>query len=239
MLKKCLLALFLATGVLLAGCSALTAGSQPAVTGTPALTPTLTPALAPVLIPVPPTSTLPPNPTATPMQVPASCALTPVAVPTKAVYPGRNNLDESTGLHVTGEGVTIDPATYRLLVTGLVDHPLSLSLEALRCLPRVTAIPDLVCPGYFEDKAIWSGVPLKIILDMAGLQSGAKMVTLFGADKYHSQMDLQSALKEDNFLAYEWDFKPLPILHGFPLRAIFPGMQGAYWVKWLVEILVE
>ena len=148
-------------------------------------------------------------------------------------------LDESTGLHVTGAGLKIDAASYRLLVTGLVDRPLSLSLEALRCLPKVSSAPDLVCPGYFEDKAGWSGVALKTVLDLAGLQSGAKWIILVGADKYQSQMDLQLALKEGNFLAYEWDGQPLPILHGFPLRAVFPSSQGSYWVKWLVEIKVE
>jgi DMSO/TMAO reductase YedYZ molybdopterin-dependent catalytic subunit len=248
MLRKSLLAAILAVGVLLAGCMARSVsstpaagrnGQTPAVAGTPTMMPSPSETLPPVLIPVPPTATSPKSPTATSIDIPVSCALTPVVAPTPAAYPGRNMLDESTGLHVTGAGITIDAASYRLLVTGLVDRPLSLSLDALRCLPKVTAATDLVCPGYFEDKASWSGVALKTVLDLAGLQSGAKRIILVGADKYQSQMDIQLALKEGNFLAYEWYDQPLPILHGFPLRAIFPSMQGAYWVKWLVEIKVE
>ena len=239
MLKKRLLGALLAVAVLITGCALRPAGSPAAVTGMPAMTPSPTQTLPPVLIPVPPTSTPPRNPTATPFELPVSCASTPVVAPTPAVYPGRNMLDQSTGLHVTGAGVELDAASYRLLVTGLVDRPLSLSLDALRCLPKVSSNPDLVCPGYFEDKALWSGVPLKAVLDLAGLQSGAKTLILLAADKYQSRMDLQLALSEGNFLAYEWRDQPLPILHGFPLRAVFPSLPGSYWVKWLVEIRVE
>jgi sulfite oxidase len=46
-------------------------------------------------------------------------------------------------------------------------------------------------------------------------------------------------LNPENFLAYELEGKPLPVLHGFPLRAIFPTKDGNSWVKWLVEINVQ
>jgi DMSO/TMAO reductase YedYZ molybdopterin-dependent catalytic subunit len=49
---------------------------------------------------------------------------------------------------------------------------------------------------------------------------------------------LGDASNEENFLAYELSGKPLPILHGFPLRAVFPSMLGSHWVKWLVEIQI-
>jgi sulfite oxidase len=45
--------------------------------------------------------------------------------------------------------------------------------------------------------------------------------------------------KAANFLAYEMNGQPLPVLHGFPLRAVFPGVVGNKWVKWLLEIRVE
>jgi DMSO/TMAO reductase YedYZ molybdopterin-dependent catalytic subunit len=41
-----------------------------------------------------------------------------------------------------------------------------------------------------------------------------------------------------NFLAYEWEGKALPRLHGFPVRAIFPSLEGNQWVKWVVKIEV-
>ena len=94
-------------------------------------------------------------------------------------------------------------------------------------------------PGVFEDVGTWSGVPLKYILGLAGVQSTAKVIRLVAADKYESQIYLQDALKVGNFLAYEMKGQPLPVLHGFPLRAVFPGMTGNRWVKGLLEIRVE
>ncbi len=43
----------------------------------------------------------------------------------------------------------------------------------------------------------------------------------------------------ENFLAYEWMGRPLPVLHGFPLRAVIPCQDGFAWVKWLMEIVAE
>jgi DMSO/TMAO reductase YedYZ molybdopterin-dependent catalytic subunit len=140
---------------------------------------------------------------------------------------------------MTGRAQLIDLATYRLKVTGLVDHPLSLTYDDLRCLPNVTDRPELVCPGVFEDDATWSGVPLKYILELAGVQPGATKLILVSADGYQVQLTLEIANKEANFLAYEVNGKTLPVQHGFPLRAVIPSMWGSYWLKWLVEIQIS
>jgi DMSO/TMAO reductase YedYZ molybdopterin-dependent catalytic subunit len=50
---------------------------------------------------------------------------------------------------------------------------------------------------------------------------------------------LEEAQQLENFLAYELEGKPLPVLHGFPLRAVFPGLEGNKWAKWVVGIEVE
>ncbi len=169
-----------------------------------------------------------------------NCALKPVIAPTMpAKIPHINELDETTGLHMTGQVQVIDLASYRLQVSGKVDRPLSLTYEALRCMPKVTARPLLVCPGVFDDSATWSGVPIKDVLERAGVQAGAAKVALKSADGFEVSITLADALDPDNYLAYEWEGQPLPILHGFPLRAVFPGMAGGRWIKWLVELIVE
>jgi DMSO/TMAO reductase YedYZ molybdopterin-dependent catalytic subunit len=232
MLGKSLLVAILAVAVLMAGCN-----PAEAVLITPTASPseTVTPTLTPI------SATATPQATSTSMtsEIVSSCGLAPIVGPTPAPYPGVNALDRTTGLHVTGHAMTVDVASYRLKVSGLVDHPLSLSYDNLRCMPKVTTRLILICLGVFEDTATWSGVPLKYILDLAGVQSGAKVIRLVAADKYETQMYLQDALKGGNFLAYELEGQPLPVLHGFPLRAVFPGMVGNRWVKWLVEIKVE
>jgi DMSO/TMAO reductase YedYZ molybdopterin-dependent catalytic subunit len=166
----------------------------------------------------------------------------PVAItkPTPpAVIPGNLQLDESTGLHMTGTVKNIDLASYRLEIKGKVDHPMSLTLDQLRCLPKITAKTTLTCKGNFEDYPTFSGVPLKVILNLVGVQMGAKAVNLIGADGYASYLPLIDAFRPDNFLAYEWNGEALPIFHGFPLRAVIPSQFGAKWAKWLVEMTVE
>jgi DMSO/TMAO reductase YedYZ molybdopterin-dependent catalytic subunit len=153
---------------------------------------------------------------------------------------GYLDVDPATGLHITGDVTEIDITSYRLSVTGKVEREISLTYdEILELSPRVTASPDLVCPGYFVDKATWSGVPFKSVLDMAGLQPDAAWVRMKSADVYTIKVPLGVALSPDSFLAYELGGQTLPAEHGFPLRAVFPGEDGNRWVKWIVELVVE
>lgn len=180
--------------------------------------------------------------TATPplADLPAECNLTPVAEPSlPAKIPAYLQVDPDTGLHMTGTPTQVDLATYHFTLTGLVDHPLTFTYDQLRCLPKITASPSLTCEGYFVDVATWSGVALKPLLDLAGIQKGASGIKLLAADGYAITVPLKSALKEENFLAYELNGKTLPVLQGFPLRAVFPSLNGLYWAKWLVGIEVQ
>jgi DMSO/TMAO reductase YedYZ molybdopterin-dependent catalytic subunit len=182
-----------------------------------------------------------PAPTPTALLVgPASpCGLPPIVVPTPAADPGYTELDPSTGLHVTGQMQLLDPASYRLRVTGMVDRPLELTYDEIRCLPKVEASPDLVCPGFFLDRATWAGTPIADILALAQVQKGADTVWFFGADGYSKPLSLARVLDRANFLAYEWEGQPLPRLHGFPVRVVIPEGPGNEWTKWLVEIKVQ
>jgi DMSO/TMAO reductase YedYZ molybdopterin-dependent catalytic subunit len=103
-------------------------------------------------------------------------------------------------------------------------------------MPKIESRPTLVCPGFFTDVAAWAGVPLKFILEQAVVLLDATNVRLNSADGYSATITLKEALSEENYLAYEWEGEPLPILHGFPVRAVFPHLQGNTWVKWLISI---
>ena len=169
----------------------------------------------------------------------AGCDLSPVAVPTMpAVRPGYAQMDATTGLHVTGRPREIDLADYRIEVSGLVSEPLQLSYDDLRCMPRVSDSPLLVCPGFFEDRATWAGVSLAHILDLAGVAQEATAIRIVGADRFETRVTLDQIREFGGFLAYEWEGEPLPILHGFPVRAVFPTLEGNKWVKWIVKIEV-
>jgi len=170
----------------------------------------------------------------------SACNLPPITIPTMPdKIPGYAQLDKITGLHVTGTPPEIDFSSYRLSVTGLVENTISFTYEELRCLPKVTDNPLLACRGYFDDVANWSGVLISDILEMANPLQEAEKVTLVSADGYEVEISLGVAIDGKSFLAYEWEGQPLPILHGFPLRAVVPSREGLYWAKWLVELRVN
>jgi DMSO/TMAO reductase YedYZ molybdopterin-dependent catalytic subunit len=169
----------------------------------------------------------------------AACSLAPVVQPVMPdAIPGYTEVDPATGLHMTGTPVLIDVGAWRLEVTGKVDHPLSLTYDDLRCLPKLEVGAELICPGYFVDNATWVGVPIREILDLAGAKEGVSQIRLVAADGYWSRVELSAEVLQNGFLAYEFDGEALPVLHGFPVRAVFPGSDGNTWVKWLVGIEV-
>ncbi len=170
---------------------------------------------------------------------PTACVLPMVVVPTPpATVPGYAELDPTTGLHVTGGVEEIDLESYRLQVTGKVDQPLSLTYDELRCMPKLEVHCTLICPGFFQDEATWAGASLEHVLTRAGVHPDAEGLKLVSVDGYVTEVSMEAAREGDNFLAYEWEGEPLPIIHGFPVRAVFPALQGNKWAKWLVEIEV-
>jgi DMSO/TMAO reductase YedYZ molybdopterin-dependent catalytic subunit len=192
-----------------------------------------------VAAPLPPTAALTPTPRLTALPG-TPCGLLPIVVPTPlALTPAPAELDPSAGLHVTGKAQTIELETYRLEVTGKVKRSLSLTYDDLRCMPKIEMQTTIVCKGNFEDTAVWAGAPLRYILDLAGVQDGATDLQLTGIDGYAPIVGLDVAMSEKSFLAYELRGQPIPILHGFPVRAAFPGETGAYWVKWLIKLEVK
>jgi DMSO/TMAO reductase YedYZ molybdopterin-dependent catalytic subunit len=156
-----------------------------------------------------------------------------------AETPGYIELDPDTGLHMTGTAQQIDLESYRLEVSGKkVDHPLSLTYDDLRCLPKVEARATLTCPGFFSDEATWAGAPIREVLALAAVQEGAATLKMISADGFATSIPI-SEVYETGFLAYEWEGEPLPILHGFPVRIVLPGVTGGYWVKWLIALEVN
>ena len=149
-------------------------------------------------------------------------------------------LDEFEGLHITGTPIEIDSTTYRLAVTGKVEKPLALSLEEVKALMAVDRKLALDCPGFFTDIGTWTGVPVRALLEKAGVQAEAKMVIFTTVDEsYTTRFPLKEALSEDMLVAYRFNGKDFHRVHGFPLRLVAGGKEGSDWVKWLGKIIVE
>jgi len=157
----------------------------------------------------------------------------------------------------------IDPDKFTLEIKGKIDHPLKLSLKEIKKLRAVELIAVNQCSGnsrgFFEPRvaggqlgngamgnARWRGVPLKTVLDIAGVQQGAKQVTFNGMDgpamdttpDFVKALDIDHARDGEVMLAYRMNGDDLPLLNGFPLRLVVPGYYGTYWVKHLNEITV-
>jgi DMSO/TMAO reductase YedYZ molybdopterin-dependent catalytic subunit len=159
----------------------------------------------------------------------------------------------------------VDPGTWRLELRGRVERPLSLSLADLRALPAVTRPVTLECAGNgrallaprplsqpWLTEAVgtgeWTGVPLRVVLDQAGLADDVVELLFTGLDRgieggeeqaYERSLPRDEALGEDGLLAYELNGEPLPPQHGFPLRLVMAGWYGMAHVKWLITALTE
>jgi DMSO/TMAO reductase YedYZ molybdopterin-dependent catalytic subunit len=156
----------------------------------------------------------------------------------------------------------VDPASWRLAVGGAVERPTSLSMDDLRTLPAVTRPVTLECAGngraLLEPRPLsqpwlteavgtgeWTGVPLRTVLEAAGLAGDAVEILFTGLDHgveggveqdYERSLPVAEALSDDALLAYGLNGGPLPPQHGFPLRLVIAGWYGMAHVKWLGAI---
>jgi DMSO/TMAO reductase YedYZ molybdopterin-dependent catalytic subunit len=152
----------------------------------------------------------------------------------------------------------------RLEIGGQVNRPLEVSLEELKRLPSRTLRVTLECAGngraqisprypsvpWVEEgvsTAEWTGVPLRILLERAGLRPEARDVVFRGADRgfdrgvehdFARSLSPQDAMRDEVLLAYAMNGAPLLPQHGAPLRLVVPGWYGMASVKWLQRIEV-
>jgi DMSO/TMAO reductase YedYZ molybdopterin-dependent catalytic subunit len=144
-------------------------------------------------------------------------------------------------LGLTGTPIEVDIKTYRLVVDGLVERPLSLSYAELLAYPTVSQVLKLDCPGFFVDYAEWSGPLVRTLLEEAGVKPEATAVEFSeGGDyPYSKTLTLEEARRDDTLLAYQVNGVTLPVEHGYPVRLAVGSELGSYWVKWLFRIEVQ
>jgi DMSO/TMAO reductase YedYZ molybdopterin-dependent catalytic subunit len=138
----------------------------------------------------------------------------------------------------------VDVAKWTLSVTGLVARPLALSYaEFLKAAPSAEHYHTLECianevGGDLISNALWTGVRMKDVLDLAGLQAGAKTVVMRSADNYAESVPLEVALDPTTLLAYKMNGAPLPQDHGAPVRVLIANRYGMKQPKWLTSLEV-
>ncbi|MGN6306616.1 MAG: molybdopterin-binding protein [Mesorhizobium sp.] len=137
-------------------------------------------------------------------------------------------------------------ADWRLEVTGLVEKPLSLSLDQLHAMPSRTQITRHDCVEGWSCIAKWTGTPLSLVLDQAVVKPQARYVVFHCLDtidrnqsgdvKYYGSIDLVDARHSQTILAYGLNGKPLPVENGAPLRARVERQLGYKMPKYLSKI---
>jgi DMSO/TMAO reductase YedYZ molybdopterin-dependent catalytic subunit len=144
-------------------------------------------------------------------------------------------------------------ADWTLKVDGLVDRPLSFTLADLKAMPARTQITRHDCVEGWSCIGKWTGTPLSLVLDKAGVQPSARFVVFHCADsmddsgsldgtppKYYESIDLVDARHPQTILAYAMNDQPLPVAHGAPLRVRIERQLGYKSAKYLLRIeLVE
>jgi len=166
--------------------------------------------------------------------------------------------------HLSGIPTSVDPAAFRLNVSGKVDKPLSLGLAELKALGEPIEIVAVnQCSGNSRalfaprvnggqlgngamGNARWTGIALKRVLEAAGVQAGAVQVSFDGLDQpirdatpdFVKALPVEQALDGEVMVAWAMNGEDLPMLNGYPIRLVVPGHYGTYWVKHLSDIKV-
>jgi len=157
----------------------------------------------------------------------------------------------------------IDPATYKLKLSGLVNKPIELSLDDLKGMHATEVAAGYECSGNSPRSVeglcscgMFKGVKLSNVLKHVGVNNKAREVVFFGADRgpqdvvfrqqtfkvdqqFGRSITLENAMKPQPLLAYSLNGDPLTLAQGKPLRLIMPGWYGVSNVKWLAEIHLQ
>ena len=138
----------------------------------------------------------------------------------------------------------VDPATWKLDVKGMVDHPLTFTYDELLAMPLYEQYVTIACVSnrvgdHLVGNALWTGVRLKDVLESAGVQAGATQIVGRSVDDFTVGFPTSWAMapEREPMIAVGMNREPLPAAHGFPARLIVPGLFGyVSATKWLASI---
>ena len=156
-----------------------------------------------------------------------------------------------------------DPQGWELAIDGEINTPLKLTLDDLKKMPAITKSLLIECGGNGRGNFVpkvrgnpwdrgavacseWTGVPLKEILNRAGLKSSAIYTAHYGEDPpigaappFSRGIPIDKAMEEHTLVAYKMNGKDLEALNGYPVRLVVPGWIGSCSQKWLNRIWIR
>jgi len=167
-------------------------------------------------------------------------AVLPVDGITQLVVPNDRFYRIDTALLVPA----VDAATWRLRIHGMVERETELTFDELLQLPMIEQYVTIACVsnqvgGRLVGNAKWTGVPLRVVLALAGVKPGATQLVGRSVDGWTAGMPTAWIMDEarEPLIAVQMNDEPLPAQHGYPARLIVPGLYGyVSATKWLAEL---
>lgn len=137
----------------------------------------------------------------------------------------------------------VNGKTWQLKLDGQVDNPLTLSLEEIKSRPSTSQVITMECisnqvGGDLISTTLYTGVPLKALLDEAKMKPNAQALSIRSVDGYYETVSMQDMMDERTLLVYEMNREPLPVEHGYPLRFYIPNRFGMKQPKWITHLQV-
>ena len=171
----------------------------------------------------------------------------PAPDPAVDALPGITPRITANENHYTVDTTLVKPRVliddWRLDIKGLVQSPFSLTYDQLLDLEAVEQVHTLECisnyvGGDLISTALWTGVPLRDLLDRAQVQSGAYDVAFTSVDGYTDSIPIAKAMEDRTLVAYLMNGRTVPQDHGYPARMLVPNIYGMKNVKWIRTIEV-
>ncbi len=162
--------------------------------------------------------------------------------PAPGTRPEYTPLERHYRIDINTTPPKIDGMMWRLRISGLVERPLSFTLDQLRRYEPMHQFITLSCisnpvGGDLIGTTRWTGVSLKSFLPVLGLKPNATHLKISSADGFWEVLPLDTVRSDERvMLTYEWDGVPLPEEHGFPLRVYIPDLYGMKQPKWIESI---
>jgi len=163
-----------------------------------------------------------------------AAALAALALVTLGLGAGCGGGEEQPSTDPTTESAAQD-SDWTLVLDGLVESPLDLTLDDLRAMRRTIEYVELYCVDYPTvpvEKGDWTGVRLGLLLEEAGVSPDAVKIAFYADDDYSTDLTIATAMREDVLVAYERDGVPLDE----KLRLVLPGKWGYKWISRLTHI---
>jgi len=148
--------------------------------------------------------------------------------------PGQYLTDRFPVLHV-GDVPTYAPGEWNLTIGGLVDRPITVSLDELKAMPSVTLTFDIHCvTKWSKFDTSWTGVRVRDLFEQVGVQPAATHVVEHAEYGYTTNLPLADITTDEAIVAYAYEGEEIEPIHGGPVRIVVPHLyfwKSAKWVR--------